>query len=244
MNPTTKGDRSCGAVIADLIKAGVSICLPFGDGKRYDAVIDSNKQFYKVQCKTGTFKDGVITFKPRSIDGDGKSHDYRGQVEYFGVWCPENNKSYLIPISEVGVSQCSLRIHEPKNKTEARIRYADSYEISGHNSVVECLVANENAVSSNLTGRSKEDMFMASRTYTDKESGRNFKTLQVSKKITALGEPNHYILTDDEEIIAEGRKDYIKHRYTAAILDVHKSGEWRVNSSQCADNDWRLIEFA
>ena len=52
-----------------------------------------------------------------------------GEVEYFGVFCPENAKVYLVPISDVPMIQASLRLEPPRNGQQKHIRWAKDYEI-------------------------------------------------------------------------------------------------------------------
>lgn len=54
---------------------------------------------------------------------------YRGDVDYFGVYCPDNDKTYLIPIDGLGLTAASLRVEPPKNGQIANIRLAADYEI-------------------------------------------------------------------------------------------------------------------
>lgn len=54
---------------------------------------------------------------------------YEGQIEAFGVYCPDTHKCYLVPITEVGGRQANLRVSPSKNKQEKGIRWAKEFEI-------------------------------------------------------------------------------------------------------------------
>jgi hypothetical protein len=55
--------------------------------------------------------------------------NYRGQVDYFAVYCEELNKIYLIPVEVVGITQAKLRLTATKNKQEKNVRWANDYEL-------------------------------------------------------------------------------------------------------------------
>ena len=97
-----KGNISELTLIKDLLRNDIKTFTPYGDAQHYDLIIENNDKFSRIQVKTGTSnKDGSISFPPfRTCKGEYKS--YEGDIEYFGIFCPENNKSYLIPIESVG----------------------------------------------------------------------------------------------------------------------------------------------
>ncbi len=134
-NTKALGDVTVGCVMASLLKLDYVVLLPFGDNQRYDLVIDQNGKFSRVQCKTGklTENKGIIIFNTASYSNGMASYktfkDYRGQADLFGVFCPQNNKTYLIPVSDVPSGKGYLRVEEPKNKIQKGIRWAKKYEI-------------------------------------------------------------------------------------------------------------------
>lgn len=85
----------------------------------------------KIQCKTSRLRNGVLVFQTSGltiIKGKEKGH-YRGEIDYFGVYSPDLNKCYLIPVDQVGISCCSLILDETKNYGKRKVNYAKSYEI-------------------------------------------------------------------------------------------------------------------
>ena len=54
---------------------------------------------------------------------------YRGQADYFAVYCPETKGVYLVPVDAVGVAQAHLRLIPPKNGQEKNVRWAKDYEL-------------------------------------------------------------------------------------------------------------------
>lgn len=60
----------------------------------------------------------------------GGRQNYHGQVDAFGVFCPENQKVYIIPIGDLLlVREAKLRLTPPKNSQVKGIRWAAKYEI-------------------------------------------------------------------------------------------------------------------
>lgn len=56
---------------------------------------------------------------------------YRGQIDGFGVYCPETDTCYLVPMNEVTSTQeMSLRVMPPKNNMVKGVRLAERFQIS------------------------------------------------------------------------------------------------------------------
>ena len=130
MNPKAIGERTEGIVLGHLMKLGHVVLLPFGNNQRYDIVIDVAGRFVRGQCKTGRLKNGCITFWACSTNGFlKKKTGYRGQIEVFWVYCPENGKVYQVPVDKVGQTQVALRVAPPKDRRIKTIRWASEFEI-------------------------------------------------------------------------------------------------------------------
>jgi PD-(D/E)XK nuclease superfamily protein len=134
-HPKDIGDRTTLAVMLALREVGLAVLVPFGENTRYDLVIDDGARLMRVQCKTGRLRKGAVLWsmcsnyghhaKPRVVH-----RDYQGEVDYFGVFCPETQGIYLIPIDDVPMKrQGSLRITPSKNNQRRFIRDANRYEI-------------------------------------------------------------------------------------------------------------------
>ncbi len=132
MNTKRIGDISEAKILATLIGRGCDVLIPFGDNLRYDLLIDVDGSFERIQCKTGRLRAGVIIFKTSSSTyhrSTGCHKHYRGQAEWFGVYCPDNKKTYLVPVDRVGASEGTLRVDEPRNNQKKRITWAHEFEI-------------------------------------------------------------------------------------------------------------------
>jgi len=130
-SPKVQGEKSEGLILAALLRAGKVVLLPFGDNQRYDLVIDEHGKFVRVQCKTGRLRQGAINFKTcSSHEHRGKgTRNYYGQADLFGVYCPETDAVYFIPVEEVGTTRALLRVEPPKNNQKSKTRYADRYKL-------------------------------------------------------------------------------------------------------------------
>jgi hypothetical protein len=114
-NTKQPGTVSEAKVAAALLQKGKTVLVPMGDGERYDLVFTSpwaKADFQRVQCKTARMSNGNVKFDIRS-SSCGKHADYRGQVEYFGVYYPVNGKCYLVPVKQCGVSSTTLILNRP-----------------------------------------------------------------------------------------------------------------------------------
>ena len=127
MNTSDVGDITEAKIAAALLASGHSILKPFSR-MRYDLLIDRRDgQFDRVQCKTGTINSGAVKFRTASSGGYGYAprQHYRGQAEYFGVYCQENDTCYLVPVNEVGLTYGFLRLVPTKNGKKARLLASD-----------------------------------------------------------------------------------------------------------------------
>ncbi|RKZ63406.1 MAG: hypothetical protein DRR08_03490 [Candidatus Parabeggiatoa sp. nov. 2] len=132
MNSKGIGEKTEAKMISCLVDNEKVVLIPFGDNQRYDIVIeDDDGTFKRIQCKTGRLKNGAINFSTcsSSYHRNGKIHSYRGQIESFGVYCPENGKCYLVPVEEVGTRCAKLRVDPSANGQEKNIRWAEDYEL-------------------------------------------------------------------------------------------------------------------
>lgn len=133
MNTKDKGNVTEAVVLAHLVRAGHKILLPFGDNLRYDLLIDNDDgTFTKVQCKTGRLKSNgsVVRFQSCSSQyhRSGKKQGYRGEIDFFGVYCPQNNKTYLVPVDDVGEYAAVLKIKAGR-KNYSTTKWAKDYEL-------------------------------------------------------------------------------------------------------------------
>ncbi|SRR6266516_5344503 len=129
------GDISESAIITRFLQLGYTVLMVHGGNQRYDLVIeDSEGQFWRVQCKTARVEDNgtVVAFETANHNFALKNKQwkhYRGQCDYFAVYCEELNKIYFIPVDQVGTTKANLRLVPAKNNQEKKVRWAKDYEL-------------------------------------------------------------------------------------------------------------------
>ena len=107
-NTKRTGDLSELRLMHDLVRAGYLVSIPFGEDHRYDLVIEKNGVFSRVQVKTGRLRKGVVLFNCYSSHthrGGAACRRYTNEIDYFGVYCPELDATYLVPIADVPVTK-------------------------------------------------------------------------------------------------------------------------------------------
>jgi hypothetical protein len=133
-HPKDIGDRSTLAIVIALRDAGYGVLMPFGENTRYDLAVELSGSFSRVQCKTGRLVKGAVVFRTASSyyhhPKPKLPRHYRGQVDFFAVYCPETTGVYLVPIADLQMdSHASLRVVPTLNNQRKRVRLAAEYEI-------------------------------------------------------------------------------------------------------------------
>ena len=121
--------------MAALYEAGCGLYVPFGENTRCDLIIEHTGGLLRVQCKTGRLRDGTVRFAVCSVYAHHPNpkirfRTYDGEIDAFGVFCPETQRVYLVPIDAAQTNRaCWLRVDPPKNNQLKRVRWARDYEI-------------------------------------------------------------------------------------------------------------------
>ena len=129
------GDISESAIVTRLLQLGYVVLTPFGGNQRYDLMVEDNEgKFWRVQCKTARLdkENTVLQFDTANHNVTGINRQlrhYRGQCDYFAVYCEKLDKVYLISVDEVGTTNANLRLTPPKNNQVRNIRWAKDYEL-------------------------------------------------------------------------------------------------------------------
>ena len=129
MEPHRKGDLTEAVVLTELKRRTIPVSVPFGDNERYDLIAESDAGLWRLQVKTGRFRDGKILFEAESMhtNSQGNVYErYEGDVDYFAVYCHEIERLYLIREDEVETGM-SLRIDTPQRADDS-INWAEDYE--------------------------------------------------------------------------------------------------------------------
>ncbi len=135
---TSRGDLAEWKVATALVEQGKKLLRPISSASRYDLAVDNEDgTFTRIQCKTGILRNGRIEFRVYSMSGHrgttGRS--YNGQIDAFGVYCPQTDRAYLIPMAElVGrTGAACLRVERARNGQSKRTRPAEAYVLGPPN---------------------------------------------------------------------------------------------------------------
>ncbi len=97
--PGERGSRSEVAVASALIRSGAHVYLPaFGVNGRIDLVYEPGAQLVRVQCKTAHPVGNTLRFSTCSNTRN-VPVGYAGQVDEFGVFSPDTNLVYIVPVA-------------------------------------------------------------------------------------------------------------------------------------------------
>jgi hypothetical protein len=131
LTPNMIGERAQGAIVAEVVKYGYTVLIPFGEAHRYDMVIEKKGQFLRLQCKAGRYSNGGINFNTCSSNWYNKTRKRytREEIDYFAVYCEYTEKVYLVPVEEVGGVGGTLRVEPPANNQTKGVRWAEDFEI-------------------------------------------------------------------------------------------------------------------
>ncbi|MGH8909164.1 MAG: group I intron-associated PD-(D/E)XK endonuclease [Egibacteraceae bacterium] len=128
MTPSEIGERAEAAVIHALARAGKRILIPLSGSARYDLVFEDDDGFHRVQCKTARVFDEAVFFRTCSQTG-GVLKGYRGEIDFFGVYCAHREEVYLVPVDEVPERAAHLRLGPTRNGQEKSVRWAADYRL-------------------------------------------------------------------------------------------------------------------
>jgi hypothetical protein len=133
-------------VMAALARAGYLVSVPFGEDHRYDLVVEKDGVLSRVQVKTGRLRKGAIVFSCYSshTHRDGPScRPYVNEIEFFGVYCPELDSAYLVPIEDAARLSGALRVDTPRNGQTRKVRWASPYLLPASSNTGDRIAARE-----------------------------------------------------------------------------------------------------
>ena len=125
---TGKGNVSLMKIASKFAEKGYSVLFPFLEGGRYDLVVEKEGKFKRIQCKTGKLKKDSIVVKLHSCTQLGVRYYTKKEIDSFGVFCPQNDKVYLLNIEEISRTSMVLRLQKTKNNSKVT-NWAKDYEL-------------------------------------------------------------------------------------------------------------------
>ena len=112
--------------ISRFIELGYECSIPYGNGAKYDFIVDVNGELLKIQCKScshprrnGTVDNDAIQISTVSQTTNTKKttkHTYSNQeIDYFAT--SYNDKIYVVPVDECSTNK-TLRFKAPLNNSQ------------------------------------------------------------------------------------------------------------------------------
>jgi hypothetical protein len=78
--------------------------------------------------KTARRVGEVLVFRTCSNTSN-TPRDYRGEIDAFGVYSPDLDRAFLVPVIDVSIRSCSLRLVPARNRQLKGTRLAADYEL-------------------------------------------------------------------------------------------------------------------
>jgi PD-(D/E)XK endonuclease len=127
---TAKGELGEAMVIADLIRQGHDVAIPFGHNKPYDLIVirDEDGRLEKVQVKYTTSDGRTVRVKAESTSSWVR-HAYTAQeVDWIAVYDSTTDQCFYVPSSVWdGHSGVTLRLEPAANGQKKLVRRADGF---------------------------------------------------------------------------------------------------------------------
>lgn len=125
-----KGSITEYRIISRLIERGFSVYKSCTEFSRTDIVVEADGKLFRVQCKTGRLRNGCIRISTHSNNTTTyEAKSYKGEVDFFGVYCFETDKCYMVPESICGHSSLYLRVEDALSSGLHESKYAKDYEL-------------------------------------------------------------------------------------------------------------------
>jgi hypothetical protein len=147
--PHLRGQATEAVVKAAFLVRGIPVLVPEYDNEPYDLVVEYEGQFLRLQAKTGyDTGDGTITFETVSTRSRSEGYDrrgYEGAIDYFVVYSPTRETTYLVGIDDASRGKMQLRYQPPANNQRKGINWHTEYTLD---TVLEQLSSDEEQDSS------------------------------------------------------------------------------------------------
>jgi hypothetical protein len=128
-SPSVIGAQSEREVAYALERAGWHVYLPhFAPHTRVDLIAARADAVVRVQVKTGRVARDAVVFRVCSNTANAP-RDYRGEVDAFGIYAPELDRTFLVPIDATGTRTCSLRLEPARSGQVRGTRLAADFEL-------------------------------------------------------------------------------------------------------------------
>lgn len=122
MNSKNKGNIGEALALAEFVKRGIQVSIPFGDNARYDLIADFNGKLQKIQVKycgqEENINHSIICPCASSTNHTTNKHytTYENDIDYFVFYLAQWEKLLLVPIADIGSKKSiAFRMIKPLN---------------------------------------------------------------------------------------------------------------------------------
>ena len=107
MNSKEKGNIGEAIILAEFVKRGIQVAIPYGDNARYDLIAEFNGKLNKIQikyCDQKITNNSVICPMASSTNHTTNKHltSYENDVDYMAFYLKAYDICCLIPIQDCG----------------------------------------------------------------------------------------------------------------------------------------------
>jgi hypothetical protein len=123
------GDIAEAAVMADVLRRGYRVLLPYGEDWPFDLVVVKNGEFHRVQVKHGRSSNGVLIAKCTSTNNWVTLKYTKDVIDVLAIWDSTTGRCFYIPAEELGAGRAmmNLRLDPARNNQVRGIRWAERY---------------------------------------------------------------------------------------------------------------------
>ena len=119
-------------VAVEFLKLGILVSKPMVQSSKYDFIVDINHKLYKIQVKTGTFKENAYlefatSTSHTNTQGTLNLSYSENDVDFFATMYEE--QCYLIPYELCGKRAQRIRFVPTKNGQTKGILFAKDYHL-------------------------------------------------------------------------------------------------------------------
>jgi hypothetical protein len=130
MTTSARGNTCEATILQAFVARGLRVAVPFGDGHPYDLIVDvGGRAMLRIQCKSAWRNGAICAFNSRSTDHGNGAQYYRGRAAAFGVYLPEHDVTYLVPVGELTSGRAYLRLEPTRNNQRRKVTFAEQYEL-------------------------------------------------------------------------------------------------------------------
>ena len=126
-SPKRRGEVAEAAFLAKASSLGFGIAKPWGDSERYDFIVDSGHDFWRVQVKSTQMR--VRSSYRVSVAGNGRLYN-GAEIDFLVAYIVPENLWYVVPVRALG-SRCQLAIYPKGGGRSGLENYREAWCLMG-----------------------------------------------------------------------------------------------------------------